>query len=163
MGDYTTEDKVFSLMPQLPKTGTSGYVDTSALVAQAITDAEAEINGYVARRYSLPFSTVPVQIGAIADGLAVFYSYLYVYSADSMNKSDFADDPRYKIQLSKLKSIAEGDIALTLTNGSLVLQASTTSMVTSANKDYIPIFDMDTITSQGMDSDRLDAISNDRA
>lgn len=163
MGAYTDESKIISLMPQLPATGTAGYTAMSALVSQAITDAEAEINGYAARRYSLPFSEVPVQIRAIADGLAVFYTYLHAYSADNTNRNDYTDDPRYKIQLNKLQGIAEGDIALTLTNGSLVVQASTTSLVSSANNNYTPIFDMDTSTSWAVDSDRLDDISNDRS
>jgi phage gp36-like protein len=162
MGDYTTEDKIWSLMPQLPLTSSSGYTTASTLAAQAISDAEAEINGYVAQRYSLPFTTVPVQIRSIANGLSVFYTYLYVYSADNINQNDFTDDPRYKIQLGKLKAIADGDIVLTMTNGSAVVQASSTSMVNSANKSYQPIFDLDTSTSWAIDSDRADEISNDR-
>jgi phage gp36-like protein len=162
MGDYTSESKIMSLMPQLPVTGSAGYTASSALVTQAIADAEAEINGYVARRYSLPFTDVPVQIRAIADGLAVFYSYMYLYSSDSMNRNDFTDDPRYKIQLSKLSAIADGEIRLTLTNGSAVVEPSSSSEVVSGNMRYATTFDVDTCTSWGVDSDRITTINDDR-
>lgn len=165
MGSYTTEAKITILMPQLPVAGQPGYTSTSDLVAQAIVDAEAEIDGYLATRYSLPFSTVPVQVRAIADALACFYTYLYAYSADNINRNNFADSEsaKYDIQLKKLKALANGDMVLTLTTGSSVVQASTTSLVTSANKSYTPIFDVDTSTSWSVDSDRKDSISNDRA
>jgi phage gp36-like protein len=164
MGDYTSETIIMSLMPQLPQTGSSGYAVMSALVAQAITDAEAEINGYLARRYNLPFSTVPVQVRALANNLAQYYTYLNAYSADNINRNNWSEgqSTRYEIQLKKLEAIADGSMALTLTNGSLVLQASATSLVMSANKDYQPIFDLDTSTAWTLDSDRKDDISNGR-
>lgn len=164
MGDYTTEAKIWTLMPQLPLTGSAGYTIASALVTQAITDAEAEINGYVARRYSLPFSTVPVQIRMIADCLAQFYTYLGIYSADNMNRNNFSEgqSTKYEIQLKRLESIADGTISLTLTNGSIVLQPSSTSVVMSANMNYTPTFNVDTCTSWKTDPDRLEDIANDR-
>jgi phage gp36-like protein len=164
MGSYTTEAKIWSLMPQLPLTSSAGYTAASALVAQAITDAEAEIDGYVANRYSLPFSSVPVQVSAIADSLACYYTYLYVYSADNMNRNAFSEgqSTRYEIQLNKLKAIADGEVVLTVSGGGVVEQASSSSMVISANQSYTPIFDVDTSTSWGIDSDRSDAITNDR-
>lgn len=164
MGDYTTEAKIWTLMPQLPLTGSAGYTVASALVTQAITDAEAEINGYIARRYNLPFSAVPVQVRMIADCLAQFYTYLGLYSADNMNRNNFSEgqSTKYEIQIKRLESIADGTISLTLTNGSLIVQPSSTSMVVSANMNYASTFNVDTCTSWKTDSDRLEDIANDR-
>jgi len=105
-----------------------------------------------------------VQIRAIANNLACFYAYLNIYSADNMNRNNFSEgkSASYDIQLRRLESISEGKIALTLTNGSEVVQASTTSLVASVHKDHAPIFDLDASTEWAVDSDRLEAVSNDR-
>lgn len=45
----------------------------AAIVAQALADADAMINGYVASRYTLPLSTVPAEINRLACDVARYF------------------------------------------------------------------------------------------
>jgi hypothetical protein len=67
------------------------------------------------------------------------------------------------MQIKKLKALAEGEVALTISGGGVVAEASASSLVTSVSKDYQPMFDLDTSTSWKLDADRADVIANDRS
>lgn len=165
MGTYVTEANVLDLMPQLPRTATAGYTKTSAVISHAINIADSEIDGCVAKRYSTPFTTIPVQLRTIAKELAVYHTYMNLYPGDNINRNAFVerfDDNKDFNAYARLQKICEGEMKLTLTNGSLVGQASTLSRATSARKEFTPIFDVDSVTSWRVDPDLVDNIADNR-
>lgn len=81
----------------------SGVIDAS-VVQQAITNAEAVIDGYLASRYALPMADVPPQIAKIALHLTIYD--LHVYQADPKIEAD------YKDALRMLKDIQDGVLRL---------------------------------------------------
>lgn len=164
MGTYVTESDILKLMPQLPATGSSGYTETSALMDLSIETAEGHINGYVSKKYSLPFTTVPTQIRAIAKDLAVYLMYKRLYISDNMNRSEYADafDNDENNAYAKLEKIGDGDLWLTLTDGSEVTRKANALGVDSTTRDYQSTFDMDDILDSKVDTDLLSEIGDNR-
>ena len=83
---------------------TNGSVIDATVVARAIADAEAEIDGWLGRRYQLPLATVPAVLGLIACDLARYYLY--------DDKATDAVQKRYDDGVKRLKAIAAGDVVL---------------------------------------------------
>ena len=82
----------------------TGVVD-DASVDRAIADADALIDGYLARRYQLPLTEAQPLLVRIAGSL-VFYS-LHTYQPDEKIVSD------HKEALAMLRDISAGTVALT--------------------------------------------------
>lgn len=59
---------------QLTDDGDAGVIDTS-VVTRAITDADAEIDGYCGTRYDVPFLPVPVMIRKLSVDIAIYNLY----------------------------------------------------------------------------------------
>ena len=114
----------------------------------------------------MPFASgsVPVQIRSIARGLAVYRVYNYQYSGDNINRNTYAErfEAFDKNAFDMLEKIRDGEIQLTLTNGSQVPFKTSIIAVRSSTSDFQPIFEMDTITSQKIDSDLLSDIYDNR-
>ena len=82
----------------------NGSVIDASVISRALADAEAEIDGYLAKRYQLPLPTVPAVLGRIACDLARYYLY---------------DDrvievvrKRYEDAVRLLKAMASGEVKL---------------------------------------------------
>lgn len=84
-----------------------GVVDT-AILAKALADADAAVDGYLMGRYTLPLATVPVALTRIACDLARFFLYDDV-ATEGVRK-------RYEDALDFLKALASGKISLGLDN-----------------------------------------------
>jgi len=165
MGNYVTEADVLQLMPQLPNSsGVAGYTATSDLITLAIRKAESKVDSYCAVKYSLPFSTVPVQVRDEALDLAVYYTYKYLYSQDNKDTNEFVErENNAKDNIfSELEKIRNGTQRLTLTNGSVVAFKTDALGVRASHADYQPVFDMDKITASQVDPDLLEEISDAR-
>ena len=76
----------------------------AAVVGDALTDADELINGYIASRYDLPFTTAPAFLTKLAADVARYYL--------------FKDDPPeqvvkgYEDAVRTLKAIARGEVVL---------------------------------------------------
>lgn len=81
----------------------SGVID-AAVVTKAITDAGAEIDGYLAARYALPLAATPDVITDLAQRIAIYKLHVVNVSAK------IADD--YKLALAALSNISKGVIKL---------------------------------------------------
>lgn len=82
----------------------NGSVIDPAVVALALADAVAEIDGYLASRYQLPLASIPEALTQLTCDIAR-YRIL----------GDTANEPvrkRYEDAVSRLKSIARGDFRL---------------------------------------------------
>lgn len=73
-------------------------------VNAALANADATINGYLAKRYTLPLTTVPANLAAIAGALA-----RYTLVGDSATERARAD---YKDAIVWLKDVAAGVVLL---------------------------------------------------
>lgn len=81
----------------------SGAID-AAVVTRAITDAGAEIDGYLATRYALPLAVIPPIINDLAQRVAIYKLHVVNVS------QKIADD--YKLALASLSNISKGVIKL---------------------------------------------------
>ena len=80
-----------------------GAIDATVL-ARALEDADAEINGYLATRYTLPLSPVPLTLTRLAADMARYYLY-----------DDQVPDvvrARYQDAIKFLRHVADGVVSL---------------------------------------------------
>lgn len=85
------------------RTGTAGAIDV-AVVAAKLADADAEIDGYLAGRYSLPLVPVPLTLQRIACDIARYHLY-----DDRVTETVAA---RYAAAIKFLTAVSKGDIQL---------------------------------------------------
>ncbi len=76
----------------------------ATVVSRALTDADAEINGYLAARYTLPLASVPEVIVRLASDIARFYLY-DERATEQVSK-------RYDNAVKLLRSIASGAVTI---------------------------------------------------
>lgn len=93
---------------QLTDRSNTGQID-AVVVSRALGDADAEINGYLAARYSLPLATVPAVLVRLACDLARYQLY-----ADRVTDSV---RQRYEDAVRMLKSLAKGELQLGVASG----------------------------------------------
>lgn len=76
------------------------------LADEAITDADAEIDGYLAKRYSLPFAETPKVLNKFSKDIALYN----LVSRKGVNESDREKTylTRYKDAIAFLTRVAEG-------------------------------------------------------
>lgn len=95
---------------QLTDDAAEGAVDES-VVTRAISDADAEIDGYCADRYSVPFSTVPDVIRKLSVDIAIYNLYSRRQGAPETRQK------RYDNAVDFLKRVADGKAAITGADG----------------------------------------------
>jgi phage gp36-like protein len=83
----------------------AGIVDVSA-VARAIADADAEIDGYAAGRYTVPFATVPAMIRKMSVDISIYHIFSRRMGAPAFRKERYDNAVRF------LKSVAGGVVSL---------------------------------------------------
>jgi phage gp36-like protein len=110
----------------------TGEID-AAVVARAIADAEAEVNGYLASRYTLPLATVPEILKRLTCDLARYLLY------DDVAPDQIRD--RYKDAVALLKGIADGKVSLGLTTAPAVQGETDTLTARTADR----VFSKDTL------------------
>jgi len=94
---------------------TNGVVIDATVLGRALTDADAEIDSYLATRYALPLASTPVVLVRMAADIARYRLY-----DDRVTE---AVRQRYGDAVSLLKRMATGEVQLA---GSTVLAAATT-------------------------------------
>ena len=83
---------------------TDGLTIDTVVLGRALDDADAEINGYLATRYSLPLPSTPVVVARLAADMARYYLYDDGVPATVRQ--------RYEDAVSLLKRLANGDVQL---------------------------------------------------
>ena len=93
------------ILIQLTDDADAGTVDAD-MVTRAIADADAEIDGYCGKRYSVPFSTVPAIVRKFSVDIAIYNLYARRKGApdDRKQRSDNA--------VKFLANVAKGLISL---------------------------------------------------
>ncbi|MFA7465577.1 MAG: DUF1320 domain-containing protein [Syntrophales bacterium] len=74
-------------------------------VNEAITAADAEIDGYCGTKYSVPFTTIPRLVVGLSVEIAIYYLYARRAIPEDVQK-------RYERAVSRLKDIARGLVSL---------------------------------------------------
>ncbi len=105
----------------------AGVIDNNVLDA-ALADADAEIDGYLQARYSLPLASVPLSIKRLARDIARYYLY------DDGVPAVVAE--RYKEATRTLERISSGVVQLGLDASGDTTQPSTTPETVSGT----PVF-----------------------
>lgn len=90
---------------ELTDRANTGAIDATVL-GRALADADAEINGYLASRYTLPLASVPPVLVAKASDMARYY--LYDVRVTEAVKARYDDAVKY------LQSLAKGLVSLGL-------------------------------------------------
>ncbi len=108
-------------------TPSTGQID-AAVVSRALSDAEAEINGYLASRYTLPLATVPEILKRLTCDLARYLLY------DDVAPDQIRD--RYKDAVALLKGIAEGKVSLGLSTAPPVQGETDTLAARTADRTF---------------------------
>lgn len=163
---YSDATATVSLFPGLPQTTTtSGYSTTVLLVQEQQPRADAFVDSFCARRYSVPFaatstSTPPV-IKQLAQEVCGYYVYRSLFMKDNINKNDWVET-LWEEAKKTLEAIRDGKQDVVSSTGSVIAELNASSKVDSNFETYSPIFNMDDPTSQSVDQDRLDDISSDR-
>lgn len=94
----------------------SDYIEDAAereakivpIIEGAIIDAEAEIDGYLAKRYPLPLSPVPKVLNKFAKDIAVYNLYSRIGIDESDREKNYLN--RYKAAVRFLELLAEGKV-----------------------------------------------------
>jgi phage gp36-like protein len=107
---YCTQDDILEQLDQttliqLTDDAGNNGIDSS-VVARAIADADAEIDGYCGARYSVPFSVVPAIIRKFSVAIAIKNLFSRRRGAPDPRRKDYED------AIAFLKDISKGTASL---------------------------------------------------
>lgn len=117
----TAEDVIEMLIPDVRNQIIGeGYIEDPAeqlakltpLVEESIKSADAEINGYLAKRYELPLSTVPENISKYSKDIALYNLFSRIGIDQGERESIYST--RYKNSIRYLENVAKGVVDLGL-------------------------------------------------
>jgi phage gp36-like protein len=117
MGMYATANDVRLAVARNPAAGHSAAELSDDQINQALSDAQSQVDGYLRRRYTLPFpEPVPALAVSLTIDIAAYLAGLNWYQETEM----LADDPlalRYQRAVALLKDIQCGEIDLDVGDG----------------------------------------------
>lgn len=107
---YCTQDDILAMMDeaeliQATDDDGAGIIGASK-VAQAIAQADAEIDGYLGGRYAVPLSPAPAVLLHMSVDMAIYHILSRRLGAPEHRKD------RYKNAVAFFKSVAKGDVSL---------------------------------------------------
>ncbi len=103
----------------------TGEID-AALVARAIADADAEIDGYLRGRYALPLQALPPQLVDLSLRIAIYKAHANVVT-DKIRRD-------YEDAIKTLKLIAEGTVRLDVAGVEPASSGSSDVMMTETSR-----------------------------
>lgn len=80
------------------------------IIDAAITDADAEIDGYLAKRYAVPFSPVPRVLNKFSKDIAVYNLFSRIGIDESSDQKTYLN--RYNAAIKFLTLVAEGKVSI---------------------------------------------------
>ena len=108
---YCTQDDILELISEAElieltqDVTVRTWIETSR-VDRAIADADEEINGYCAKGYSVPFSTVPDLIRKLSVDIAIYNLYSRRDTIPELRER------RYKSAVKLLENVSKGTVTL---------------------------------------------------
>lgn len=152
---YTTVDRIIEEYPMINSMTTV----SSLSILNQISNAEAEINGRIARLYTVPVVDAP-QLTAIATDFTMYRILRRVFTQERLKNSDWPAS--FKDASDLLKDIASGKAHLTTSSGDLVAGRTDVSQVWTNKIDYEPTFDEHGRYDQIVDPDKVEDLEDDR-
>lgn len=99
------------------------------IINAAIGDADAEIDGYLAKRYTVPLSSVPKVINKFSKDIAVYNLFSRIGIDEGTDQKTYLN--RYNAAIKFLTFVAEGKVALGVETDDPVKAAATAFSVRS--------------------------------
>lgn len=150
MGFYTTAIDIRKLYKKLD---TSGLVDND--LDFYVNLAEAEINGIIATKYSVPVSPAPELLRNVSAELSLTKILDRFFTAETHSRNDWRDT-RKKEVMDLLNKIAKGDVLLITSSGDIISQRDDITEIYSDTEDYTPIFGHGHYADEEIDEDRVE-------
>lgn len=107
----------------------AGSID-AGVVADALADTDAMIDGYLLGRYLLPLASTPTLLKDLAKAIAIYK--LHRDSASDKIRDDYTN------ALKMLKQIADGDVRLNVAGVEPASSGATGVKVTDRPRDFTP-------------------------
>lgn len=99
------------------------------IIDAAIGDADAEIDGYLAKRYTLPLSPAPKVVNKFSKDIAVYNLFSRIGIDESSDQKTYLN--RYNSAIKFLTLVAEGKVSLGAESDDPAAAAATGFSVTS--------------------------------
>lgn len=151
VNSYATVDEIRRRYP--------GIIETSNLtpleIDAHISDAEGEVNGRLARRYTIPFAPGMEPIRTLTRDLASYSLLRSLIIQEDPSRSDWVESIRDRAD-KLLDALVEGKAAVVTTSGAVVGQLSTVpGGVWSSTMGYAPTMSILDSIQQEVDPDRV--------
>jgi len=111
---YSVLEDLLKMIPEeelAQITTESGDDPDPAIVAEAISQADAEIDSYLGRRYQVPLSPVPPRVKALSVDLAIYHLYSRRSVAPPVRRQN------YEAAVAFLKQVAAGQAVVEISGG----------------------------------------------
>lgn len=156
MGSYATTTAIETLL-----VGSNVNTATRSMISLCIDWAENEVNKKLANRYDVSaFATsVPPMVKTLSEQIAV--AYFHYHNSRGSKESIGRYKELIKMPMDNLADLACGKAGLVDSSGDQISVRSG-RLALSSTLDYTPTFAEDKPTSWKVDTDKLDAIRNDR-
>jgi phage gp36-like protein len=111
---YSVLEDLLKMIPEeelAQITTESGDDPDPTIVAEAISQADAEIDSYLGRRYQVPLSPVPPRVKALSVDLAIYHLYSRRSVAPPVRRQN------YEAAVAFLKQVAAGQAVVEVSGG----------------------------------------------
>lgn len=152
---YTSVGDVYTVLSEV---GSASKV-TSEQIFNYCGRAEAQVNGFIVRKYALPLASQSPLITTIATDLACYE----ILAKRMFTAGQLKDSPwpgRFKEAMETLEKISDGEIPLVDTAGTLIPGRTDVDRVWSNTMGYSPTFNEGPVINQRIDPDKLDDIQD---
>ena len=157
---YTSVTRIHSAYPMI---GSVSNI-TSGILAQYAGDVEAEINGRLSARYTLPLTVECPLLTAIATREAIYRTVVQrtLVQFPPAQQGAHPLQVQHRDDQKLLEMLASGAIKLVDASGARVSWDTADMPLASTTKDYYPTFHEGPWTEMVQDPDKLDNIAADR-
>jgi len=124
--------------------------------------AEAEIDGVLANRYTLPFSETPQLVRDMSAELSLIKVLDRYFTGQAQDENDWRNTRKEELDR-LLAGVNSGTISLVSSAGTVIQPADGLVYVTSTTEDYTPTFGVGDVINEEVDPDRIEDEQNERS
>ncbi|OPX20371.1 MAG: hypothetical protein BZ151_04395 [Desulfobacca sp. 4484_104] len=130
---YCSQEDLLKMIPEeelAEITSESGGIPDPAIVAEAIAQADSEIDVYCAVRYAVPFDPVPSLVKSLSVDVAAYHLYSRRSVAPEVRRQKYED------AITLLKAISQGTAVLSMSSGVLTPNGREVAELTSQPRQF---------------------------